>query len=46
MRIVRELEIHRPAFFEAILDLDEDIVVGEIGQEGKAPWVMRIGWNF
>ena len=36
MRIVGELEIHRPALFEAILDLDEDLIVGEIGQEREA----------
>jgi hypothetical protein len=33
MRIVGELQIHRPAFFEAILDLDEDLIVGEIRQK-------------
>ena len=36
MRIVGELDIHRPALFQAILHLTGDLLVGEIGQERKA----------
>ena len=36
MRIVGELEVHRPAVVEAILDLGQDLIVGEIGQEREA----------
>jgi hypothetical protein len=36
MRIVGEFEIHRPAVVETILNLGEDLVVGQIRQEREA----------
>src|SRR5207247_434572 len=35
MRVVGELDIHRPAFLETILNLRRDLLIGEIRQEGK-----------
>src|SRR6266404_2148204 len=35
MRIVGELDVHRPTLLQAILDLARDLLVGEIGQEGE-----------
>jgi hypothetical protein len=35
MRIVGEFDVHRPAVVEAELDLLQDLIVGEVGEEAK-----------